>query len=126
MDITRYGVRIHWSDEDGGYIALSPDLMGVSAFGETMEEALRELRTAQHLALEEILASGRRPPTPQALPSHSGQFRLRLPGSLHDWLVARAEMEGVSLNTLVVQLLGEARGAARAASAPLEESAHRR
>jgi predicted HicB family RNase H-like nuclease len=35
----------------------------------------------------------------------SGQFRVRLPVELHAALVAEAERQGVSLNTLVVALL---------------------
>ena len=52
-------------------------------------------------------------PTSQSsltLPRYSGQFRLRAPRSLHAWLAARAELEGVSLNTLCVQILSEASG----------------
>jgi len=33
-------VHIAWSDEDQGYIATVPELPGLSAFGETLEEAL--------------------------------------------------------------------------------------
>jgi antitoxin HicB len=50
---------------------------------------------------------GRDAPPPLTLPRHSGQFRLRVPRSLHAWLAARAELEGVSLGTLIVQLLTE-------------------
>lgn len=53
---------------------------------------------------------------PLTLPGYSGQFRLRLPRSLHGWLAARADLDGVSLNTLVVQLLAEARGTHTAVS----------
>lgn len=110
MDDMRYSARIVWSDEDGGYIATAPELEGVSAFGETLEDALAELGIACDVWLEEACASGRELPVPLTLPSYSGQFRLRLPRSLHGWLAARADLEGVSLNTLVVQLLSEARG----------------
>ena len=116
MKVDRYSVRIVWSDEDRGYIAASPELGGVSAFGETPESALAELGTARGLWLEEMQAMGRDAPPPLTLPRHSGQFRLRVPRSLHAWLAARAEFEGVSLNTLIVQVLSEARGA-RASSA---------
>jgi predicted RNase H-like HicB family nuclease len=111
MKVDRYSVRIFWSDEDDGYIAVSPELGGVSAFGETPESALAELGTARGLWMEEMHAMGRDAPPPLTLPRHSGQFRLRVPRSLHAWLAARAELEGLSLNTLIVQLLSEARGA---------------
>lgn len=110
MDEMRYSARIVWSDEDGGYIATTPELEGVSAFGKTLEEALTELGIARDAWLEESCATGSDLPTPLTLPSYSGQFRLRLPRSLHAWLATWADMEDVSLNTLVVQLLSEARG----------------
>ncbi|HUF75643.1 MAG TPA: type II toxin-antitoxin system HicB family antitoxin [Longimicrobiales bacterium] len=105
-----YSARIFWSDEDGGYVAITPELEGVSSFGETPAAALSELVVARDLWLEERRASGHEAPAPLSLPRYSGQFRLRLPRSLHAWLAARAELEGVSLNTLAVQLLSEARG----------------
>ncbi len=110
MNDMQYSAHIVWSAADGGYIATAPELEGVSAFGETLEDALTELGVARDVWLEESCASGRDLPAPLTLPGYSGQFRLRLPRSLHGWLAARADVEGVSLNTLVVQLLSEARG----------------
>lgn len=95
---------------DGGYVAITPELEGVSAFGDTPAAALSELVVARDLWLEELRVSGHEAPAPLSLPRYSGQFRLRLPRSLHAWLAARAELEGVSLNTLIVQLLSEAHG----------------
>jgi len=46
---------VHYSEEDGGYIALSPEFPGLSAFGETPEEAIREAETALELFIEVYL-----------------------------------------------------------------------
>jgi predicted RNase H-like HicB family nuclease len=48
----KYPVTIFYSEEDGGYVAIAPDLKGCSAFGETPQEALRELETAIELWLQ--------------------------------------------------------------------------
>ena len=48
----KYPVTIFYSEEDGGYIAIAPDLKGCSAFGESPQEGLRELETAAALWLE--------------------------------------------------------------------------
>jgi len=48
----KYEVDIFWSDEDGGYIANVPDLEYCSAFGETYEEALKEVQAAMRLYLK--------------------------------------------------------------------------
>ena len=47
-----YSVLIFWSDEDESYISVAPDLEGCSAFGDTPEEALREIQTAMQLWLD--------------------------------------------------------------------------
>jgi predicted RNase H-like HicB family nuclease len=52
MSELRYPVTILYSEEDGGYIAIAPDLKGCSAFGETPQEALNELEVAMDLWLE--------------------------------------------------------------------------
>lgn len=52
MSELKYPVTIFYSEEDGGYIAIAPDLKGCSAFGESPHEALKELETAIELWLE--------------------------------------------------------------------------
>ena len=48
-----YSIKIFYSDEDEGYIALSEELDSISAFGDTEEEALKEIKNAIALYLEE-------------------------------------------------------------------------
>ena len=47
-----YHINIFDSEEDEGYIADIPDLRYCSAFGETPEEALREVEVAKAAWLE--------------------------------------------------------------------------
>jgi predicted RNase H-like HicB family nuclease len=63
-----YHINIFWSDEDEGYIADIPDLEFCSAFGDTPEEALRELQVAKALWLETAKASGKPIPEPRFRP----------------------------------------------------------
>ena len=44
-----YGFDVFWSKEDGGYIATCPDFPGLSAFGESEEQALSEGKAALRL-----------------------------------------------------------------------------
>ena len=46
-----YPAIVFYSAEDEGYIAKAVDLKGCSAFGETPEQALKELETAVELWL---------------------------------------------------------------------------
>ena len=59
-----YHVNIFYSGEDGGYIADIPDLAYCSAFGETPEEALKEVLVAKKIWLEAAKADNR--PIPEA------------------------------------------------------------
>lgn len=65
MEQPRYHIDIFWSDEDEGYIANVPDLTYCSAFGETYEEALREVLVSMELHLEVLEKKGRPIPTPK-------------------------------------------------------------
>lgn len=49
-------------------------------------------------------------PQPTIAANYSGQWRLRLPKSLHAVLAYRAKLEGVSLNTLVATMLAKGIG----------------
>lgn len=60
----KYAIGIFYSEEDGGYIATVPELAGCSAFGETEEDALREVMTAIDLWLETARNMGRNIPQP--------------------------------------------------------------
>lgn len=58
-----YHINIFYSSEDEGFIADIPDLNNCSAFGDTPEEALAEVLTAQKLWLE--VAQERNMPIPE-------------------------------------------------------------
>jgi len=61
-------VNIFYSEEDGGYIADMPDLEACSAFGETAEEALREVQLAKQAWLEAARSAGKPIPQPRYRP----------------------------------------------------------
>lgn len=49
----KYSIKIFYSEEDEGYIALSEELDNISVFGSTEEEALKEIKNAICLYFEE-------------------------------------------------------------------------
>lgn len=97
-----------WSDEDQMYVAVCPELDNLMALADSEEAAVRELKVAIGLVLAEMSSEGEDPPAPNTYGSHSGQFRVRLPRTLHSRLVAQAQQERVSLNSLVAIFLSEA------------------
>lgn len=63
-----YHINIFYSEEDEGYIADIPDLKGCSAFGNTPEEALKELQLAKAAWIEVALAKAIPVPEPRYKP----------------------------------------------------------
>jgi predicted RNase H-like HicB family nuclease len=63
-----YHINIFWSDEDGCYVADIPDLRFCSAFGETPEDALREVLAAKRAWLESARERGDPIPEPRYRP----------------------------------------------------------
>jgi len=103
----KYGLEILWSDEDQGFIATCADFPGLSAFGETEEEALAEGKVARGLFIESLQNTGDVLPEATLMSDCSGQLRLRMPPTLHFALVQKAKREKVSLNTWINYLLTE-------------------
>ncbi|HZP83282.1 MAG TPA: type II toxin-antitoxin system HicB family antitoxin [Chthonomonadaceae bacterium] len=64
-----YHINVFYSVEDGGYIADIPDLKFCSAFGETPEEAVREVVQAREAWIEAARAAGKPVPRPRYRPA---------------------------------------------------------
>ncbi len=60
--VGKYALELFYSEEDEGYIAIVPELPGCSAFGNTEEEALKEVKIAISLWLETARKEGRQIP----------------------------------------------------------------
>ena len=105
-----YSMRVEWSPEDEVYVASCTEMGGLSAHGDEPREAVHELSEALESASAVYEEEGWPLPEARTARGYSGQFRVRIPKSLHQWLVEAAEWEGVSLNTMVVAKLSEAMG----------------
>ena len=65
-----YAINVFWSDEDGAWVANVPDLKSCSAFGETPEKAVAEVRVAMQGWLTAAREAGLPIPTPHYQPAH--------------------------------------------------------
>ena len=63
-----YHINIFHSEEDGGYIADIPDLEACSAFGDTPEEALKQVEIAKAAWLEAARVEDKPIPEPMYRP----------------------------------------------------------
>ena len=108
--MSRFSRRIFWSVEDDAFVAVCPEIDALSALGATPAEASAQLDAALDAAVAVLEAEGQSVPEPRVHQGFSGQFRLRVPRSLHARLAYCADAEGVSLNTLAVTLLAAGLG----------------
>ncbi|OGR88297.1 MAG: hypothetical protein A3J74_10955 [Elusimicrobia bacterium RIFCSPHIGHO2_02_FULL_57_9] len=93
-----YEMKVSWSDEDGEWIAMAPELPGCSASSDKPDAALKELETAIDLWLESREESGWPIPKPIATRALKGKIVVRLPKDLHRELLEKAAEQGTSLN----------------------------
>ena len=99
-----YRLEIVRDDAEGGFVASYPDLPGCITCGETEEEAVKNALDAKKVWLEAALEDGLAIPAPDSLEAYSGQFKLRLPRSLHRSLAEHSQREGISMNQYCVYL----------------------
>ncbi len=102
-----YRMEIVEDREEGGYVVSYPDLPGCLTCGETIESAVENARDAKRVWLEAALEEGVSIPMPDSLEDYSGQFKLRLPRSLHRALAEHSQREGIRMNQYCVYLLAK-------------------
>lgn len=100
-----YRMEVTPDVEEGGYVVSYPDLPGCLSSGETVEEACANARDALKAWLEAALEEGIPINLPDSIDDYSGQFKLRIPKSLHQSLAMHSKREGVSMNQYCVYLL---------------------
>ena len=97
-----YRMEIIPDTAEGGYTVSFPDLPGCLTCADTLEEAVSNAADAKRSWLAAALEEGLMifDPTKEnsRLSNFSGQFKLRLPKSLHRDLADHAKEEGVSMN----------------------------
>ena len=93
--------------DEGGYVARYPELPGCITIGETLESVTENAVEAKKEWLEAALEDNLEIAEPTSLIEFSGQFKLRIPKSLHRSLAEHSKREGVSMNQYCVYLLSK-------------------
>jgi len=100
-----YKLEIVPDPDEGGYVARYPELPGCITVGNTLEEAVSHVLDAKREWLTAALEDGRMINEPVKLDDYSGQFKLRIPRSLHRSLAEHSRAEGISMNQYCLYLL---------------------
>ncbi len=102
-----YRMEIVEDKDEGGFIVTYPDLPGCISCGETIESAVANAIDAKEVWLEAAIEEGIEMNEPDSLDDYSGQFKLRIPKSLHKSLAEHSQREGISMNQYCVYLLSK-------------------
>jgi antitoxin HicB len=108
VKLTEYAIMVEplSAADGGGWLATVPALPGCMGDGSSREEALADAQRAIVEWQDAARQLGRAVPSPATL----GQWRQRVPRTLHEKLKLTAAREGVSLNAFVTSVLAEAIG----------------
>ena len=102
-----YRMEIVEDSAEGGYVVSFPELPGCITCGNTIDTAFANAEDAKREWLTAALEEGIHINEPDALEKYSGQFKLRIPKSLHRSLTEHARQEGISMNQYCVYLLSK-------------------
>ena len=102
-----YRMEVVEDKEEGGYVISFPDLPGCMTCGETIESAMKNAEDAKKAWIEVALEDNIEIHEPNSLEDYSGQFKLRIPRSLHRDLAEHSQREGISMNQYCVYLLSK-------------------
>ena len=100
-----YRLEIVPDPTEGGYVASYPELQGCLTCGETVASVAANAEDCKREWLHAALEEGMEIPEPSSLESLSGQFKLRIPKSLHKALAEHSKAEGISMNQYCLYLL---------------------
>ena len=100
-----YKMEIIEDKYEGGFVVKYPDLPGCISCGETLENAIENAKDAKKVWIAAALEDNIEIPMPDDIDNYSGQFKLRMPKSLHKSLSEHAKREGISMNQYCIFLL---------------------
>lgn len=98
------------AEDGGGYLVEIPLLKGCMSDGETVAEALDNIRKAKLEWFTYMLENDLPIPEPVDVNKYSGKFVVRIPKSLHKTISEQSKIEGLSLNQYVANSLAYVAG----------------
>jgi len=100
-----YKIEFVEDKKEGGYAFSCPELKGCITYADSVEEGYKMIQDAKRSWLEACLEDNIEIPEPSNIEDYSGQFKLRIPKSLHKTLADKSRDEGISMNQYCLYLL---------------------
>ena len=100
-----YRLEIVPDTAEGGYVASFPELKGCITCADTLEAAAANAEDCKREWITAALEDGIEIPEAAQEVEYSGQFKLRIPKTLHKSLAEHSKREGISMNQYCLYLL---------------------
>ena len=100
-----YKLEIVPDSTEGGYVASWPELRGCITVGDTLASVAANAEDAKREWIQAAMEDSIEIPEPVSEAEYSGQFKLRIPKSLHRALAQHSKEEGISMNQYCLYLL---------------------
>ena len=105
-----YKIEVMKDIDEGGYILSCPELKGCMTCADTLQQGFEMIEDAKKSWFSACIEDGVPIPEPSHLENYSGQFKLRIPKSLHKTLAEHSKQEGISMNQYCLYLLSNRSG----------------
>ena len=102
-----YKMEIVPDKDEGGFVISFPELPGCITCADTLQEALQLAEQCKREWFIAAIENNVDIPLPLTDENFSGQFKLRIPKSLHHSLSEHAKQEGISMNQYCLYLLSK-------------------
>ncbi len=102
-----YKIEVVKDETEDGYVLSIPELKGCLTCTDNLEKGMELIKDAKKQWFMAALESEYEIPEPNVLEQYSGQFKLRLPKSLHKELSEKSRQEGISMNQYCLYLLSK-------------------
>ena len=102
-----YRMEVIPDTAEDGYVVRFPELPGCLTCADTLEEAVRNAADCKKEWLTAAMEDRIDIPEPASEDEYSGQFKLRIPKSLHKSLAEHSKAEGISMNQYCLYLLAK-------------------
>jgi antitoxin HicB len=102
-----YKIEILRDEAESGYVLSHPELKGCVTCASSIEQGISQLNDAKSEWIKAALEDKYEIPEPVSENDYSGQFKLRIPKSLHKELAEHSKREGISMNQYCLYLLSK-------------------
>lgn len=105
VNISKYTIRVEWSEEDDCYLAKCLEFPSLITHGDTRKKAIEELELVLEETINWMEEEDEKVPEPLTTRNYKGNISLRIPSDTHKEIAVLAAEKNISINQYITSLL---------------------